>query len=50
MFAGLPLAVYQMTGSTLALGLTTIANAIPRLVLGSFAGVFVDRWDRRRTC
>lgn len=49
MFAGLPLAVYQMTGSTLALGLTAIANAIPRLVLGSIAGVFVDRWDRRRT-
>jgi MFS family permease len=49
MFAGLPLAVYQMTGSTLALGLTTIANAIPLLVLGSVAGVFVDRWDRRRT-
>jgi MFS family permease len=49
MFAGLPLAVYQMTGSTLALGLTAIANATPRLVLGSVAGVFVDRWDRRRT-
>ena len=28
MFAGLPLAVYQMTGSTLALGVTAIANAI----------------------
>jgi MFS family permease len=49
MFAGLPLVVYQMTGSTLALGLTAIANAVPRLVLGSIAGVFVDRWDRRRT-
>ncbi len=49
LFAGLPLAVYQMTGSTLALGLTSIANAAPRLVIGSVAGVFVDRWDRRRT-
>jgi predicted MFS family arabinose efflux permease len=49
LFAGLPLIVYQMTGSTLALGLTGIANSVPRLLLGSVAGVFVDRWDRRRT-
>jgi MFS family permease len=49
LFAGLPLVVYQMTGSTLALGLTAIANSVPRLLLGSVAGVFVDRWDRRRT-
>jgi MFS family permease len=49
LFAGVPLVVYQMTGSTLALGLTAIANSVPRLLLGSIAGVFVDRWDRRRT-
>jgi MFS family permease len=49
LFAGIPLVVYQMTGSTLALGLTAIANSVPRLVLGSIAGVFVDRWDRRQT-
>jgi MFS family permease len=49
LFAGLPLAVYQMTGSTLALGLTAIASSVPRLLLGSIAGVFVDRWDRRQT-
>src|SRR6202158_1193929 len=49
LFAGIPLVVYQMTGSTLALGLTAIANSVPRLILGSIAGVFVDRWDRRRT-
>jgi Na+/melibiose symporter-like transporter len=44
---GLPLVVYAMTGSTLALGATAIAAALPRLLLGSVAGVFVDRWDRR---
>src|SRR5450759_5816049 len=49
LFAGLPLAVYQMTGSTLALGLTAIASSVPRRLLGSIAGVFVDRWDRRQT-
>jgi predicted MFS family arabinose efflux permease len=26
-----------------------IASTLPRLVLGSVAGVFVDRWDRKRT-
>jgi len=46
---GVPLVVYQMTGSTLALALAGMATAVPRLVLGSIAGVFVDRWDRRRT-
>src|SRR6476469_9845964 len=49
LITGLPLVVYQMTGSTLALGSTVIAAAVPRVVIGSFAGVFVDRWDRRRT-
>jgi Na+/melibiose symporter-like transporter len=47
--AGLPLVVYQMTGSTLALGFTAMAGAAPRLLVGSIAGVFVDRWDRRWT-
>jgi MFS family permease len=47
--AGLPLVVYQMTGSTLALGFTAMASAAPRLLVGSIAGVFVDRWDRRWT-
>jgi MFS family permease len=49
LITGLPLVVYQMTGSTLALGLTLMANSLPRLAFASIAGVFVDRWDRRRT-
>ncbi|HLZ22646.1 MAG TPA: MFS transporter, partial [Ktedonobacterales bacterium] len=49
LITGLPLVVYQMTGSTLAVGITLIANSLPRLAFGSMAGVFVDRWDRRRT-
>ncbi|MGB8645362.1 MAG: MFS transporter [Anaerolineae bacterium] len=41
--------VNQLTGSTAALAGVTIALALPQLVFGLFAGVFVDRWDRRRT-
>jgi len=49
LMTGLPLVVYAMTGSTLALGVTAAAGALPRVLVASFAGVFVDRWDRRRT-
>jgi MFS family permease len=45
----LPVFVYDLTGSTLATGGMFIAQTLPRLLFGSLAGVFVDRWDRRRT-
>ncbi|MDL1902991.1 MFS transporter [Anaerolineae bacterium CFX9] len=44
-----PLYVYEMTGSALATSLMFIAGTLPRIALGSVAGVFVDRWDRQRT-
>ncbi|MDQ3927575.1 MAG: MFS transporter, partial [Chloroflexota bacterium] len=40
--------VYQETGSTLAMALLFTAYYAPTLLLGSVAGVFVDRWDRKR--
>lgn len=43
----LPYFVYQETGSTLASAIMVAAELLPRLLFGSFAGVFVDRWDRR---
>lgn len=46
---GLAYRVYVITGSTLATALMLLASFIPQMALGSVAGVFVDRWDRKRT-
>ncbi len=40
--------VYRLTGSELLLGVVGFSSQIPMLVLAPFAGVLVDRWDRRR--
>ena len=45
----LPIYVYQLTGSALATSTMLIAGMLPDLLFGSIAGVFVDRWDRKRT-
>ncbi len=45
----LPFYVYDLTHSVLATGAMFIASTLPGLVVGSVAGVFVDRWDRQRT-
>lgn len=48
LFVGLPIEVYRRTGSTLATAGMVLASLVPSIVLGSIAGVFVDRWDRQR--
>ena len=48
-FAALPFYVYDLTGSVMATGVMFMIQVVPPLVFGSFAGVFVDRWDRRWT-
>ena len=40
--------VYQLTGSALLLGLVGFAGQIPTFLLAPFAGVLVDRLDRRK--
>jgi len=44
-----PIMVERLTGSMKMVGLSVIFNALPMLLLGPVAGVFVDRWDRKRT-
>jgi MFS family permease len=45
----LPVYIYNITGSVLATGATWMAGMLPAIVLGTLAGVYVDRWDRRVT-
>jgi MFS family permease len=45
----LPWLVFKHTGSGMATAITLAAGAIPYLLIGPIAGVYVDRWDRRRT-
>ena len=40
--------VYRLTGSALSVGLMLMATAAPSLLVGLFAGVIVDRYDRRK--
>jgi len=40
--------IYRLTDSALSVGLMLMATAAPSLLVGLFAGVFVDRYDRRK--
>jgi MFS family permease len=46
---GLIYAVYAATGSTVASALAMASAFAPQMLLGAVAGVFADRWDRKRT-
>jgi MFS family permease len=48
LFVSLPLYILDLTKSVVAMGTLFLVNVIPSLFLGSVAGVFVDRWDRKR--
>lgn len=47
LYIALPFYVYKLTGSALATAGMFIAESLPRLIGGSVAGVFVDRWNRK---
>ena len=38
---------YEITGSAMMLGVLGLCSATPRLILGAFSGVLVDRYDRK---
>lgn len=40
--------VFRLTGSAMSVGLMLMATAAPSLLVGLFAGVLVDRFDRKR--
>lgn len=40
--------VYRLTGSAALLGVTAFAALIPQLLVGPFAGAWVDKHDKRR--
>jgi DHA3 family macrolide efflux protein-like MFS transporter len=40
--------VYRITGSAMQVGLMLMATSVPTLLIGLFAGVLVDRFDRKR--
>lgn len=43
------LAAVHASGSTLTLAKVMVMTSLPALLLGPFAGVYVDRWDRKQT-
>jgi MFS family permease len=49
LFIALPIYAYSLTQSSLAMGIMFMAGTLPRILFGSVAGVFVDRWDRKWT-
>ena len=44
----LPWIAYELTRSALVLGLLYAIEIVPILLFGALAGVYVDRWNRRR--
>ncbi len=49
LMVALPFWIYRLTGSAAATGGMFAVLMLPQLLLGPVAGVFVDRWDRKRT-
>ncbi|HEX8032453.1 MAG TPA: MFS transporter, partial [Ktedonobacterales bacterium] len=47
LLVGLPLRVYTLTHSTLSTSIAFMVGALPTLLVGQLAGVFVDRWNRK---
>lgn len=49
LIAAMPFHIYTLTESALATSGFLVAYLIPGILFSSMAGVFVDRWDKKRT-
>lgn len=49
LYAIFPFYIAKSTGSALATGAMAVTDVLPGLLFGSIAGVFADRWDRKKT-
>jgi MFS family permease len=47
-YVALPFQVYELTGSTLAVGLLGVAELLPLILFGLYGGALADAVDRRR--
>jgi MFS family permease len=47
-FVAVPVQMYRLTGSTLDVGLLSLADAVPLLALAAVGGTIADAFDRRR--
>ena len=48
LLVAVPVTVLTVTGSSTATGAAVAAGLVPRILVAPLAGVYVDRWDRRR--
>ncbi len=48
-YLAVPITVNRLTGSTTAMALSMMSIFLPQVLFGLVAGVFVDRWNRKRT-
>jgi MFS family permease len=48
LIVALPVQVFALTGSAAATGLTLALESLPALVIGPWAGAFLDRWNLSR--
>ncbi len=48
-YLAVPITVNRLTGSTTAMALSMMSIFLPQLLFGLVAGVFADRWNRKRT-
>jgi MFS family permease len=46
-FVAVPFQLYQLTHSTLQVGLLSVCDAVPLLLLAAVGGTIADRLDRR---